>query len=78
MSSRSKRVQQQIVAQRLTTVVQVLSIVESEARKMSWWQRLKLANSFLWKKNIDAFFQLATENKEAENDKEVQDSREKS
>lgn len=78
MSSRSKRVQQQIVAQRLTTVVQVLSIVESEARKMSWWQRLKLANSFLWKKNIDAFFQLATENKEAENVKEVQDSKEKS
>lgn len=71
MSSRSKRVQQQIVAQRLTTVVQVLSIVESEARKMSWWQRFKLANSFLWKKNIDAFFQLATENKET--DSESQD-----
>ncbi len=68
MSSRSKRVQQQIVAQRLTTVVQVLSIVESEARKMSWWQRFKLANSFLWKKNIDAFFQLATENKETESE----------
>ena len=73
MSSRSKRVQQQIVAQRLTTVVQVLSIVESEARKMSWWQRFKLANSFLWKKNIDAFFQLATENKET--DSEVQDNK---
>jgi hypothetical protein len=68
MSSRSKRVQQQIVAQRLTTVVQVLSIVESEARKMNWWQRFKLANSFLWKKNIDAFFQLATENKETESE----------
>lgn len=68
MSSRSKRVQQQIVAQRLTTVVQVLSIVESEAKKMSWIQRFKLANSFLWKKNIDAFFQLATENKETESE----------
>ena len=77
MSSRSKRVQQQIVAQRLTTVVQVLSIVESEARKMSWWQRFKLANSFLWKKNIDAFFQLATENKEADNGREVQNTEEK-
>ncbi len=65
MSSRSKRVQQQIVAQRVTTVVQVLSIMENEARKMSFWQRLKLANSFLWKKNIDAFFQLAQSNKEA-------------
>lgn len=65
MSSRSKRAQQQIVAQRVTTVVQVLSIMESEARKMSFWQRLKLANSFLWRKNIDAFFQLAQSNKEA-------------
>ena len=42
---------------------------------MSWWQRLKLANSFLWKKNIDVFFQLAVENKEQANDKEVQDSK---
>ena len=65
MSSRSKRVQQQIVAQRVTTAVQVLSIMEAEASKMSFWQRLKLANSFLWKKNIDAFFQLAESNKEA-------------
>ena len=73
MSSRSKRVQQQIVAQRVTTAVQVLSIMETEARKMSWWQRLKLANSFLWKKNIDAFFQLAESNQEANN--EIQDSK---
>lgn len=65
MSSRSKRVQEQIVTQRITTVVQVLSIMEAEAEKMSFWQRLKLANSFLWKKNIDAFFQLAQSNKEA-------------
>jgi hypothetical protein len=39
--------------------------MEAEAEKMSFWQRLKLANSFLWKKNIDAFFQLAESNKEA-------------
>lgn len=74
MSSRSKKLQQQIVAQRLTTVCQVLSIVETEAEKMNWFQRFKLANSFLWKKNIDAFFQLASENKEAENDRKVQDT----
>ena len=65
MSSRSKRVQQQITAQRVTTVIQVLSIMEAEAEKMSFWQRFKLANTFLWKKNIDAFFQLAESNKEA-------------
>ena len=77
MSSRSKRVQQQIVAQRVTTAVQVLSIMETEARKMSWWQRFKLANIFLWKKNINAFFQLADSNKETDNDREVQDSEKK-
>lgn len=68
MSSKSKRVQQQIVTQRVTTAVQVLSIMEAEARKMSFGQRLKLANSFLWKKNIDAFFQLAQSNKKEEED----------
>lgn len=71
MSSRSKRVQKQIVAQRVTTAVQVLSIMESEASKMRFWQRLKLANSFLWKKNIDAFFQLAESNKEATDESEA-------
>lgn len=65
MSSKSRRVRQQIVAQRVTTAVQVLSIMEAEAEKMSFWQRFKLANTFLWKKNIDAFFQLAESNKEA-------------
>ena len=70
MSSRSKKLQQQLVAQRLTTVCQVLSIVETEAEKMSWAQRFKLANSFLWKKNINTFFQLATANKESESESE--------
>lgn len=65
MSSRTKRINQQIVTQKITTVVQVLSIMEAEAEKMSFWQRFKLANTFLWKKNIDAFFQLAESNKEA-------------
>lgn len=69
MSSKSKRVQKQIVTQRVTTAVQVLSIMEAEARKMNFWQRLKVANSFLWKKNINVFFQLAGSNKETENDR---------
>ena len=78
MSSRSKRVQQQITEQRVTTVIQVLSIMQAEAEKMSWAQRFKLANTFLWKKNIDAFFQLASSNKETDNGREVQDSGKKS
>lgn len=78
MSSRAGKVRQQITGQRITTVIQVLSIMQTEAEKMSWWQRFKLANSFLWKKNIDAFFQLASSNKEADNGREVQDSGKKS
>lgn len=78
MSSRSKRAQQQIAEQRITAVLQILSIMQTEAEKMSWTQRFKLANSFLWKKNIDAFFQLADSNKEADNGSEVQDSGKKS
>lgn len=75
MSSKAGKVKQQITAQRITTVIQVLSIMQTEAEKMSWWQRFRLANSFLWKKNIDAFFQLASSNKETDNGREVQDSK---
>ena len=74
MSSKAGKVRQQITAQRITTVIQVLSIMQTEAEKMSFWQRLKLANSFLWKKNIDCFFQLASKNGE-KNDKKVQDNK---
>lgn len=59
MSSKAKRVKDQIVGQRITTVVQVLSIMQSEAEKMSWFQRLSISWSFLWKKNIDVFFKVA-------------------
>ena len=74
MSSKAGKVRQQITRQRIATVIQVLSIMQTEAEKMSWWQRFRLANSFLWKKNIDAFFQLASNNKETDNGREVQDS----
>ena len=59
MSSRAKRVKDQIVGQRITTVIQVLSIMQNEADKMSWLQRLRISWSFLWKKNIDVFFEEA-------------------
>lgn len=75
MSSKAKKVSQEIITRRIETVVQVLSIMEEEARKMSWFQRFKLSQSFLWKKNIDAFFQTASKNKEKEkkhDKKEVQ------
>lgn len=59
MSSKAKRVKDQIVEQRITTVVQVLSIMQNEAEKMSWFQRLAISWSFLWRKNIDVFFKVA-------------------
>lgn len=69
MSSRSKRLQDQIVGQRITTVVQVLSIMQNEAEKMKWSQRFRISWSFLWKKNIDVFFEEVKHDK-----KEIQDS----
>ena len=73
MSSKSRRVSNQIVQQRITTVVQVLSIMSSEARKMSWFQRFRISQSFLWKKNIDCFFELAGKNKKKEEKREKRD-----
>ena len=73
MSSKAKRVSNQIVQQRITPVVQVLSIMSSEAQKMSWFQRFRISQSFLWKKNIDCFFELASKNKKKEEKDEKRD-----
>ena len=77
MSSKAKRVSNQIVQQRITTVVQVLSIMSSEAQKMSWFQRFRISQSFLWKKNIDCFFELASKNKKKEKKEEKREKRDK-
>ena len=66
MSSRAGKVQKQIAQQRLTTVCDVLTIMQNEADKMSWWQRKKIARQFVKKGNIDCFFQLAQENRKKE------------
>ena len=73
MSSKSRKLSNQIVQQRITTVVQVLSIMSSEAQKMSWFQRFRISQSFLWKKNIDCFFELASKNKKKEEKDEKRD-----
>ena len=79
MSSKAKRVSNQIVQQRITTVVQVLSIMSSEAQKMSWFQRFRISQSFLWKKNIDCFFELASKSKKKDEkkDEKKEEKREK-
>ena len=73
MSSKSRKLSNQIIQQRITTVVQVLSIMSSEARQMSWFQRFRISQSFLWKKNIDCFFELASKTKKKEEKREKRD-----
>ena len=73
MSSKARKVSNQIIQQRITTVVQVLSIMSSEAEKMSWFQRFRISQCFLWKKNIDCFFELASKNKKKEEKNEKRD-----
>ena len=70
MSSKSRKLSDQIIRQRITTVVQVLSIMSSEAQQMSWFQRFRISQSFLWKKNIDRFFELASKSKKKDEKKE--------
>ena len=77
MSSKARNLSNQIVQQRITTVVQVLSIMSSEAQKMSWFQRFRISQSFLWKKNIDCFFELAGKNKKKEKKEEMREKRDK-
>lgn len=66
MSSKAGKVKKQITEQRMTTVVQVLTIMQNEADQMSWFQRWRISQSFLWKKNIDCLFQLASKNRKKE------------
>ena len=73
MSSKAKNLSDQIVRLRITTVVQVLSIMSSEARQMSWFQRFRISQSFLWKKDIDCFFELASKTKKKEKKREKRD-----
>ena len=70
MSSKSRNLSDQIVRLRITTVFQVLSIMSSEAQQMSWFQRFRISQSFLWKKNIDCFFELASKTKKKDEKKE--------
>lgn len=70
MSSKAGKVKRQIAEQRLSTVCQVLTIMQNEADKMSWLQRLKISQSFLWKKNIDCFFELASKNRKKVNNED--------
>lgn len=72
MSSKASKVSKQIASQRISTVVQVLSIMSTEAEQMSWFQRFRISWSFLWKKNIECFFEIASRNRKEAEHAEVQ------
>lgn len=56
MSSRAKRVTQDVVNRRIETVVQVLAIMEEEANKKTFGQRFVICCQYLFAKRFDAFF----------------------
>lgn len=56
MSSKAKKVNKQIAQQRLATVVQVLTLMEEEAKRKNFFQRLAISVEYLFCKRIDVFF----------------------
>ena len=63
MSSQAKKVSKKIVSQRITTVVQVLSIMEEEAKKKSFFARFIICCQYLFAKKFDAFFKVGMKRK---------------
>ena len=63
MSSQAKKVSKKIVNQRITTVVQVLSIMEEEAKKKSFFARFIICWQYLFAKKFDAFFKVGMKGK---------------
>jgi hypothetical protein len=63
MSSQVKKVGKKIVNQRLSTVVQVLSIMEEEAKRKSFFARFIICCQYLFAKKFDAFFKVGMKRK---------------
>ena len=56
MSSKTKKVAKQLTNQRVSVLCQVLTLLEAEAKKKSFFQRLRICWSYLFFKKFDAFF----------------------
>lgn len=63
MSSQAKKVGKKIVNQRLSTVVQVLSIMEEEAKRKGFFARFIICCQYLFAKKFDAFFKVGMKRK---------------
>lgn len=70
MSSKAGKVEKEVVARRLETVVQVLSIMEEEAHKKSFGARFIICCQYLFFKKFDTFFKAGKKHgKVVENNK---------
>ena len=63
MSSQAKKVSKKIVNQRVTTVVQVLALMEEEAKRKSFFARFIICCQYLFAKKFDAFFKVGKKRK---------------
>lgn len=66
MSSRAKRVKDSVVQQRISTAVQVLSIMEEEARRKSFFARFVICCEYLFCKRFNAFFKVGRKHEREE------------
>ena len=62
MSSKAKKVTQEVVNRRIETVVQVLAIMEEEAHKKSFFARFIICCQYLFAKRFDVFFKVGKKN----------------
>lgn len=57
MSSKARKIENHIVSRKIVTVAQLLYILENEAKKKSFFARLKIALKYLFFKKFDTFYQ---------------------
>lgn len=56
MSSKAKTVEKKMLNQRVNVTFQVLAILEAEAKKKNFFQRLGICFEYLFLKRFSAFF----------------------
>ena len=63
MPSKAKKIEDRIVSQRISTVVQVLSIMEEEANKKTFFERFVICCQYLFAKKFNTFFKVGKHGK---------------
>lgn len=68
MSSKTKKISDKIMNQRISTVVQVLSLMEEEAKRKSFFARFIICCQYLFAKRFDVFFKVGKKNGKVESE----------